>query len=397
MSGHASLQFPQMRLLIGGDLYVSDRYRGDDLIRPSVLARFAGAGFRIVNLEAPIAAGTKKRRILKTGPHLCTSKETILPLMKKLGVDLVTLANNHIMDFGRAGLAETLESLAGAGIGTVGAGPGPVEAARPYVVEREGARVAILNFGENEWASAGSGKAGANPLDVIGNVEQIRDARRTCDFAIVIIHGGQEDFPFPTPRMIRQYRFYAENGASVIIGHHPHRVSGFEIHRGAPIFYSLGNLLFTLPSGYPWWYEGLLLSLRIQRGQPISWELVPVAQSKQDFTLACLENGPRERLQREVEEYASIIADEAALEGRWQEFLHNYTGSYLNIFNPVNAVPSKPVRSVLFRLRVDRLFRRKGHFAEILNTMRCESHSEAARSVIEKLLEQDENRDLTRG
>jgi poly-gamma-glutamate synthesis protein (capsule biosynthesis protein) len=375
-----------MNLLIGGDLFVSDRYRGNDLLDPALVARFAAADFRIINLEAPIIVGAKKQRILKTGPHLFTAKETILPLLTKLGVDLVTLANNHIMDLGLPGLRETLQCLDNAGIRTVGAGLDLEEAVRPFVFEKDGTAVAILNFGENEWASAEPGQAGANPLDVIANIEQIREAKKTSEFVIVIIHGGMEDYPYPTPRMVRQYRFYAENGASVVVGHHPHCLSGYEIHAGSPIFYSLGNFLFTLPSVYATWYTGLVLSLQIQKGQGVSWELIPIAQDKLGYNLTRLAGESLENVRGEIEEYARTIADEAALDRRWNEFLNDHGRYYLKTFNPVNAVPGSLIRRVLFRLRVDRLLTRKGHYAEILNTLRCESHAEAARQTIERIL-----------
>lgn len=376
-----------MNLLIGGDLFVSDRFRGDDLLDPALVARFAEADFRIVNLEAPIAVRPKSPLIRKTGPHLSAAKETILPLLQRLGVDLVTLANNHIMDLGLPGLRETLQCLDRAGIRTVGAGLDLEEAVRPFIFEKDGMAVAILNFAENEWASAARGKAGASPLDVIGNLAQIREARKSCELVIVIVHGGQEDVPVPTPRMVKLCRFYAENGASVVVGHHPHCLSGYEIHAGSPIFYSLGNFLFTLPSVYASWYTGLVLSLQIQKGPGVSWELIPIAQDKRGYHLTRLAGESLEKVRGEIEEYARTIADEAALDRSWNEFLNDHGRYYLKTFNPVNAVPGSLIRRVLFRLRVDRLLTRKGHYAEILNTLRCESHAEAAQRSIERILE----------
>lgn len=376
-----------MNLFIAGDLYVSDRYRGKELFDPSVVTLFAGADYRIVNLEAPITIKKKQQRILKTGPHLCAAKETTLPLLKKLGVDLVTLANNHIMDFGRPGLIDTLKNLESVRIDAVGAGRDLLEATEPFILEKDGIRIAILNFGENEGANAERGKPGANPLDVIENLKQIREAKRICEFVIVIIHGGQEDFHFPTPRMVKQYRFYAENGASVIVGHHPHCISGHEIHEGSPIFYSLGNFLFTLPSNFESWYTGLILSLQVQRNKEVLWDLIPVTQSKRDYTLTLLEGEKKEITRSEVETYSRIIADQALLNQRWKTFLMDFERYYLNVFNPISLIRNDHIRSGLAKLGLDRFFINKTHYAEILNTIRCESHAEAAQSVIGHLLE----------
>jgi poly-gamma-glutamate synthesis protein (capsule biosynthesis protein) len=375
-----------MKILLTGDLFVSDRYRDRSLFDPSVAALFAAADYRVVNLEAPITAGADEHRILKTGPHLRADKDTALPLLRGLRIDLVTLANNHIMDYGRPGLVETLENLKAARIGAVGAGRDLDEAARPFLLEKDGTRIAVLNFGENEWASAGPGRAGANPSDVVVNVNRIREARRTSDAVIVIIHGGQEDFHFPTPRMVREYRFYAENGASAIVGHHPHCTGGIEVHQGCPIFYSLGNFLFTLPSEYDWWYTGLALTLGLERGEAAAWELVPVAQSRSGFTVTRLDGERADAVRRDIEEYSRIVADETRLLRQWEAFLTAYEGYYLNVFNPLNIIPNDHVKTALAKLGIDRLFVTKSQYAQILNTLRCESHAEAAKGVLERLL-----------
>jgi len=187
--------------------------------------------------------------------------------------------------------------------------------------------------------------------------------------------------------MVREYRFFAESGASVIIGHHPHCVGGLEVHRGTPIFYSLGNFLFTLPSDHEWWYKGLVLSLRLGKGAEVSWDLVPVAPSKTDFRLACLGGEAGRAVLQEVEGYSRAIADEACLEREWESFLSRYKGYYLTVFNPLNIVRSRRLKTLLAKLRLDRLFITRRQYAEVLNTIRCESHAEAAKDVIERILE----------
>ncbi|NQU33318.1 MAG: CapA family protein, partial [Bacteroidetes bacterium] len=94
-----------MKLIIAGDFYISDKQRGQDLIDSSIKDLFLKADFRIVNQEAPITSNTPINKIQKTGPHLQTSAETTLPYLKQLKVDLVTLANNHILDYGNKGLS----------------------------------------------------------------------------------------------------------------------------------------------------------------------------------------------------------------------------------------------------------------------------------------------------
>ncbi len=375
-----------MNILIAGDFFISDGFRGRDLFDPAVVGLFAGADYRIVNLEAPVTAGDPGNRIFKTGPHLGAAKETIIPFLKKLRLDAVTLANNHIMDYGEPGLADTLASLSEAGIGRLGAGRDLEEARRPLILERDGRRIAVLNFAENEWAGAAPGKAGASPLDLIDNVRQVQAAKKASEFVIVVIHGGFEDFPFPSPGMVKRYRFYAESGAAAVVGHHPHCVSGFEVHHGCPIFYSIGNFVFSLPSEFDSWYEGLILKLELRGDRSVSWDLVPVAQSRDDYRVTLPEGGRKQAIAERVADYSRIIVDDAALGQRWQAFLSDWTRYYLNAFSPLNSIPGSLIRRGLLRLGLDRLFIGKKHYAQILNHLRCEAHAEASRAVIEGFL-----------
>jgi len=376
-----------MNWLVTGDFFISDDHCEKDLFGPSVKALFADADYRVVNLEAPITIGNKDREILKTGPHLHTTKEAALPALGKLGIDMVTLANNHIMDYGWAGLRDTLENLGSAGIAAVGAGRNLAEAAKSLILDKKGLRLAVLNLAENEWASATPTGPGANTLDLRENLKQIQEAKRDCEFVVVIIHGGYEDHHFPSPGMVRQYRSYVESGASAVIGHHPHCISGYEVYKGAPIFYSLGNFLFTRPSPLESWYTGLILVLSLEKDREISWNLIPVLQSRTDYTLTLPEGKKKEAIRDELEGYSQIIADETLLNQRWQTFLSDWKGYYLGVFSPLNFIPNDHLKLVLKKLGLDRLFMRKKHYAEILNHIRCEAHAEAAKGVIKHFLE----------
>ena len=376
-----------MNLLITGDFYLSDDCLGKNLFDSSVTTLFAHADYRIANVEAPITIKNKDHRILKTGPHLCANKEIAIPALKSLNIDCVTLANNHIMDYGRPGLLDTLKELKGAAIDTVGAGLNLSEAVKPVILQNNGIRIAILNYAENEWANAAHDRPGANPLDAMENTKQIREAKIVGDIIIVVIHGGHEFFSFPSPLMVKQYRFYAENGASVIVAHHSHCLSGYEVHRGVPIFYGLGNFIFTKTSELRASNTGLLLNLHLERDQAISWDLVPVRRSKSNDSVVLLENEEKEAVIREVEEYRKIIADESLLNQRWQIFLSSRANGYLNVFSPINFVQNKYIQYGLMKLGIDRFFMRKRHYAEILNHLRCEAHAEASKDIIRQFLE----------
>ena len=271
-----------MNILIAGDFFISEKFEGKNLIDDSIIELFEKVDYRIVNQEAPITADIPCNKILKTGPHLRTLEKITIPFFKQLGVDLATLANNHILDYGGKGISDTFKALRNNKIDFVGAGNNTDEASKHFTIEKEGLKIAVINFAENEWASATDESSGSNPMNIIENAHQIKEAKRKVDFVFVVVHGGHEYYNLPSPRMQKQYRFYAEQGADIVIGHHTHCISGNEVYNGVPIYYSLGNFLFTKKSTYKDWYIGLIVEVELQNGK-LSTCLHPVKQQVKFF------------------------------------------------------------------------------------------------------------------
>lgn len=377
-----------MKLIIAGDFYISDKQRGQDLIDSSIKDLFLKADFRIVNQEAPITSNTPINKIQKTGPHLQTSAETTLPYLKQLKVDLVTLANNHILDYGNKGLSDTFKTLQENDINHVGAGNNVHEAAKPFTIEKDGLKLAILNFAENEWSIAEEDKPGANPLDIIDNINQIKAAKKTHEKVICIIHGGHEYNHLPSPRMVKQYRFYAENGADAIVGHHTHCIGGYEVYNNVPIIYSLGNFLFTLPSAHKQWYTGLLVQLDISSEIPISFKLIPIRQEKDTFRCSIVNEIENKDILRRVNDYSEILQNENELNKSWNEFAKFKSQEYLNYFSPMQYFNNRHIIAGLKKIKIDKLFMSKKHYKLILNIIRCESHKDGAMAALKTFIKE---------
>lgn len=378
-----------MNTLIAGDFYIADNFRNQQLVNNSVEKMFVSADYRIVNLEAPLTDNAPKNRIIKTGPHLRCNAETTISYLKQLKVDMVALANNHILDYGEKGMIETLAILEKNKIDYVGAGINLNNAVKPKTIDINGIRIDILNFAENEWSIAEESKPGANPLDIIENVRQIKAAKVTHDKVICIIHGGHEYCHFPSPRMVRQYRFYVENGADAIVGHHTHCMSGYEIYNDAPIIYSLGNFLFTLPSGMEERYIGLLAILRIEKEKPISFNLFPIAQEKDTCRVALLNNTQKEAVMNQIKEINKAIADEDLLKKKWDEFVIKKSDQYLDGLSPISAISNRYIRGGFNRLGISKLLLNKNYLKNVLNLARCEAHLDTMKSIIKKYLDED--------
>ena len=147
-----------MNILITGDLYIADQFNEVELVDPAVQSLFRRSDLNIVNLEASVTKSVS--RILKTGPNMKADKETTAKVLKALEVDVTTLANNHILDYGAQGVMDTIAFCNERGIKTVGSGRNLAEAAKTLFLETKAGKIALVNFAENEWASATSDTAG---------------------------------------------------------------------------------------------------------------------------------------------------------------------------------------------------------------------------------------------
>jgi len=375
-----------MNIIVAGDFFISDSFKNQQLIDNSVEKIFAAADYRIVNLEAPVTTNTPQNRILKTGPHLRSDAETLLPYLKQLKVEMVTLANNHILDYGTIGLSKTFSTLEENKINYVGAGNNLQEAAKQFTLEKNGMKIAVLNFAENEWSIAEEDKPGANPLDIIDNIKQIKTAKAIHDKVICIIHGGHEYYHLPSPRMVKQYRFYVENGADAVVGHHTHCIGGYEVYKDVPIIYSLGNFLFTLPSQMEEWYTGLLAILKVENKKPITFDLFPVSQETKKFSVALLNNAQKETVMNQIKEINTAISDEDLLQKKWDEFVIKKTNQYLNGLSPISAISNRYIRGGFNRLGIGKLLLSNNYLKLLLNLMRCEAHKDITSEIINKKL-----------
>ena len=236
-----------MKILITGDFCPTGKTESlindneFDLLFENFIDVCNSNDFCITNLECPITEASAK--IEKTGPHLKSSLNTVEAL-KFAGFNIVTLATNHIMDYGVQGLTQTIEILENSNIKYVGVGSSLIEARKYLILEKEGKKVAIINIAENEFSNTNDNNYGANPLNLALNFEDIQKAKTDSDFVLIIYHGGNEHFPLPSTRLKETFRFFINAGASAVIAHHTHCFSGYEVYRNAPIFYSLGNFVF---------------------------------------------------------------------------------------------------------------------------------------------------------
>ncbi len=333
----------------------------------------------VVNLECPLTDATSP--IEKIGPNLKADPKTAL-LLKNLGVDLVALANNHVYDYGQAGLKDTLHACSEHGIATVGAGETLTEAQDIAIASIAGKRVAFVNCAENEFCNANPDHGGANPLDIVDNTRQIHAARRQADAVIVIIHGGNEYFHYPSPRMVKQYRFFAEQGATAIIAHHPHCVAGYEVYQGVPIFYSLGNFLFAYDTDFAGWYEGYMVELDVGSSAECEFSIIPYEQCRDGVQVRPLNEDEQTRFQERLAKLSDCIRDERRLEARWEEFTEMKSKSYLY----AACMRNKRLLGLTYRAKLLQRVVGRRRLRNLLHLIRCEAHRDVLVQSLEKFI-----------
>lgn len=319
----------------------------------------------IINLEAPIVSGNAKP-IEKCGPNLKTSPNVIGSL-QYAGFNMVTLANNHIMDYGKEGLDETITCLKKGDIKYVGVGDNLEDAAKTFYFEKDGKRLAIINCCEHEFSIADPNAPGANPLNPIKQYYAIQEAREKADFVLVIVHGGHEEWQLPSPRMVETYRFFIDSGADAVVNHHQHCFSGYEIYENKPIFYGLGNFCFDWKNSKNSWNEGYMVSLNLNKN--INFDLIPYEQCKNDASIKILDPSA---FSEKIKALNEIINNKDKLKETTSEYYRSFSKSIQMLFEPYN---NKFLKKMFYHGLLPKLTSTK-KIKILQDYISCESHRE---------------------
>lgn len=173
------------------------------------------------------------------------------PVLGKAGFDVVSLANNHSLDYGRSAFSDTLATVHRGGVVPVGAGKNKAQAWEPKIITRNGQKVAFLAFSEITPGAfaASSQHSGTAYTQSIGSiVKAVKSANKKADYVVVSMHWGVEKKYDANARQKSEAHALVNAGADVVLGHHPHRIQGIEYYRGKLIAYSLGNFVFSAAS-----------------------------------------------------------------------------------------------------------------------------------------------------
>lgn len=223
-------------------------------------------------------------------------------LLKIFSADLVTLANNHVYDYGEEGLISTLDTLDGAEIPYVGAGRNLEEASAIKYFVVKGRKIAFVSATEIEKFAKYTKEATENSPGVIKTIDTslfcnvIAEAKANADYVVACVHWGIEgknDFEAEQRRMAEDY---VKAGADVVIGGHPHRLQGVEFIEDTPVAYSLGNFWFSTGTIYT-----TIAQIRIDGSGELSLYMIPCIQ--QNLTTSILTE------EAEIDDFYKYVAD----------------------------------------------------------------------------------------
>lgn len=284
-SGDGPVDPPEITLTFAGDVHFEDRV-AELLDDPAttfgpVAAELADGDLTMVNLETPIST----RGQAEDKRYLFRAPDAAVPALTEAGVDVVSLANNHSMDYGREALFDTVRTAEAGGLGTVGVGQDADEAFTALHRTVQGVDVAILAFSQvddlaDEWAATEDRSGMAMAFDTERVYAAVREARATSDLVVVLPHWGAENDACPTGRQQDLARGLVEAGADVIVGAHAHVLQGAGYLGGAYVAYGLGNFLWYSSGLHePYSARAGVLRLTVRDREVTRSEFVPTVTS----------------------------------------------------------------------------------------------------------------------
>lgn len=333
---------------------------------------FGQADAVAVNLESPLC--TVDSPINKCGPAF-RCRPAIAAAIADVGVTVACMANNHILDQGPAGLSETLAALDAAGIARCGAGMTTADGAGPLLLDLPGGRLALVNIAEGEFSRSSDGP-GAAGLDPVANLRAIAEAAGQADWVVAVVHHGNEQVLFPSPRMRQRCRDLIDAGAHAVVCHHPHVVQGIEEYRGRPIAHSLGNFLFDWPDPEPETDASFVLELGLGDGGVVELAAHPVVKT-QDGAVDRMATADAGKFVDLLNDLSAPLADDVRMLRLWeQQCVELAEPRYLNKLRRVTRLEECDDRQ------------RHGLQMWAVNMVLCEAHQEAL-STIDRLSAED--------
>ena len=333
----------------------------------------------MVNLEAPIMACSKP--IKKSGPNISQDKDS--PEWLELrGFNAISMANNHTMDFGDKGLGATMKAFKTATVMGVGNWE---EAYRVNkFTTKDGMTIGVICCTHCEFGTLTEkplvGDKGQKGCAWSLSTEIVRNIKRTgggnkCDFLIVFQHGGVEYMDHPLPEWRDIYKHWIDMGADAVIASHPHVPQGWELYKGKPICYSLGNFCFDQlnpnKEAPAHWYDSLCCTLDVEKPHECKLTVRPILY---DYKKGYICDNDNLAFQNLLSKLNETLTNENA----YQEYVNTYckelNSFYMGQFSRSGWVVNMFSKGFLKGIAEGLLGRGFFNKLHALNNLQCESH-----------------------
>jgi poly-gamma-glutamate capsule biosynthesis protein CapA/YwtB (metallophosphatase superfamily) len=264
------------------------------------------ADVAIANLEAPLTVEGErfadKKYTFKVPPHFVAG-------IASAGFNVVTMANNHIVDFGCEGILNSFAALEDAGIHHCGAGRNIEEACAPTIIDVNGIKVAFLGFSmtypDEFWANR-TRCGTCYPTEQL-LYERVSEAERLADLTIVSFHWGAEKYNSPRAYQTSYGHLAIDCGADLVLGHHPHVLQGVELYKGKLIAYSLGNYIFASYSNSA--STSMVLRAKIAANGLLLAKIIPINVHNEsiNFQPVAFKGEMKRRVLAELNDYSKLL------------------------------------------------------------------------------------------
>jgi len=302
------------------------------------------------NLEVPFS---KKGAALNKIPVFRINPDAI-SIIKSAQINIVSLANNHIFDFGLDAFNDTIGLLRTSGIHYFGAGKTDVEAREPAIIQINDVRIGFLGFLEID-SKIKNFPSGITPDGVVPQMhyenikKAIKHLRSKVDWVILSLHFGLEYQFYPSPKDVELCRALIDAGADMILGHHPHYPQGLERYKNGLIAYSLGNFIWDQNfAGHT--NSSFILEIIIKKQQIQSVRVMPLLLNRK-YKLEMYNN--HDSIEK-LNSLSTVLLNESLLNEKWYFICRNkFIDLNLNLFKAIARIISQPY---FFKVWIRNLF-----------------------------------------
>lgn len=366
-----------MRMLIGGDFCPENRAEqllrnGQSIFSQEFQELWDSTDFRILNLEGPITDNLNK--IIKVGRHIKFSP-SIMSGLARMGVTHFSLANNHIMDYGKYGLKDTVKYLQDNNIDFFGIHSNPYT-----IIEKDNIKVALLSFSNKEFSIIEDNNGvGAFSIDIIDILKQIERVKQITSNIVIILHTGLSKYPLPSPEQRKLCRFLIDNGVGAVLCQHSHIIGAYEHYNSGFISYGQGSFVFELNRSKSIWNQGYCILLSFKDDEN-SVSVIPHKQFDDTLNIRTLTHQEYTEFNNSLETENKALNDHELFQAAWHNYLNKVEKYYFNqFFLPRN----RAVRKLLNTFNFKKMLSDKNR-ALLLNNLRNDEHLEVIRDLLKR-------------